>query len=218
MATPAEMSARERLRDKLALLHEEETRLAALEDGRQRAVEQVREVAHRLHEAETALSELQADDPLRRAYAYVNQQVIDDDADTLAAAALVEKLRVEHDQASAIDETLSGEIEQAQIWLRRARNEVRIALAAIVNDSAELRHLLDSQDHHFAAIRGIKKACTVIADTLKGDVSNEFFSRWQAAVPLNPDAIGYFVDEEPAARWDAALSQILIDPDTELPR
>jgi hypothetical protein len=70
----------------------------------------------------------------------------------------------------------------------------------------------------FCQIRGIRKACLVIADHLKGDASREFFSRWQASMPLDPTVINYPLDEAPATEWTSALEAILLDdPGSPLP-
>jgi hypothetical protein len=164
MTTP-EMSARARLRERLTWLQDEETRLAALEDGHHRAQEQTREAAHRLHEAEIALGALQRDDPMRRTYAFVNSGVIEDDTATLAAQAAADRARADHDRVSDIDRNLSAEIEQSQARLRRAHNDVRAALAAVINDSDALKALLDAQDHAFSVIRGVRKACAIIHES-----------------------------------------------------
>jgi hypothetical protein len=208
---------RTHLREKLALLKREQDHVTALEQAQQRSNERLREIAHRLHEAELALAEIQRDEPLRRTYQFVNQEVVEDQADTIAATTVVEKLTGEHDECSMIDDTLVAEIATAQQRIRYAHNDVRRALAAIVNDSPELRYLLDEQDRHFAAIRGIKKACQIIANALGGDTSSEFLSRYQNNQPVNPEIVGYPIDETPAEQWAKALNAILIDPDTELP-
>jgi hypothetical protein len=65
----------------LAALHEEEQRLAALEEGQGRISEQVRTSAYGLREAETRLGELQRDEPERRVYAYVTDAPVENGAE-----------------------------------------------------------------------------------------------------------------------------------------
>jgi hypothetical protein len=206
-----------RLREKLTLLHEEEQRLTALEDGQLRAEEQRREAGERLRAAEAALRDAHRDEPGRLAYAFVNNEVIE--RQSLAQAqALVEQRQREHDQAREIDSALATEIELAQRRLRQCRSNLHEALAAVVTAAPEFTALMDA---HTAAWRRLRSVRVCLRDVVQRACQGYMPQPLEsliAAVETLEERVGYEVDQHLISAWRSALERLATDADAELPR
>jgi hypothetical protein len=172
----------------IAALTEEQRRLDALEDARTRAREQSWAAASNEREAETALRKVRADERSRLAYAFAEGNVESVSPVTIAQSGLA-AAQAEIARITEVEEALDTELITVSNRRDRAQTAVHAALAALVCNSPEFHHLLAEQTKAWARLRGIRKACALIAHELHAQMPDEFDKRWQAVVSLDPQAV-----------------------------
>jgi hypothetical protein len=208
---------RDQLLQAIAAMREEEQRQQALAAGREKAREQSWAVAAQIREAEAALKDAQVNEPIRLAYDFAAGI----DSTTIwpveAAQDTLAKEQAEYDRILHLEQVLDSELSQIRGRLRECQSQLNAALAALVCNSEAFHSLFRAQTAAWARLRGIRKCFREIERACNGYMPAEYSDSWQATVSLNLDAINLPTEDAPAQVWRAALAELAIDPDAELP-
>jgi hypothetical protein len=219
------IEARDALLTAIAALQEERQRHDALEAGREKARSQNRELSNKVAEAEAELKRTKDAENSHIAYSFISGSY-DAASPVSTAQAALDTLQCDYAQTEHIEAALDNEIASVSHRLDRAQDAVYAALAALVVNSAEFEQLFAEQTKAWARLRGIRKAFALIQRELHGYLPQQLADKWQAVVSLDPEAkyvhngeglVAIPTDETPAQMWHEALSNLLIDPDAELP-
>jgi chromosome segregation ATPase len=201
----------------IAALAEEEARLQGLETARERSDSELAHRHHQLMEASAALRDARRSEPAALAYAWANNETLEDGQPTAEAEALVTRRRADHDHQTEISNALTAEISQIQQRVARAHDHLNSVLAEVVCNSDEMRALMAQLDEAWARIRGIRKAMDFITSDLKGNMPSALLSHWQASVPTDHRIVGYDTDESPFQAWSKTLEALRRDASVSLP-
>jgi hypothetical protein len=206
---------RERLRDAIARLAAEQTKLATLEAGQERAHEQLHEARRRLSDAQSALRKATAEEPSRLANAYLSNGAVEDDPVAIAKSN-VSAAQTEVSRLGKVEAALSLEIERSQAALRTHRVVQYELMAEIVTSSDEYRLLIESHRNAWRQLRSIKTALKIVAAGLEGYLPQKYLDESGVAEPLE-ERVGYPIDNALVSAWREAMAQLAEDADTELP-
>jgi len=205
--------ARQRLRQAVEAVREEEARLQALEAAQLRAGDQLCAAQSTVIEAESILQQTERIDPEHLAYSFAAGETIE--RPIAETRARLDRAKSELEHMEEIQQALESEMQRVQRRLRLRRSSVYEALADVVCESPEFARLFSELENTWARLRGLRKCFRAIQDSLSGHMPGPLMSRWQTVIALDYD-VSYPLDEQPAQLWSQALERLLIDPDAIL--
>ena len=206
--------ARQRLRQAVEAVREEEARLQALEAAQLRAGDQLCAAQSTVIEAESILQQTERIDPEHLAYSFAAGETIE--RPIAETRARLDRAKSELEHMEEIQQALESEMQRVQGRLRLRRSSVYEALADVVCESPEFARLFSELENTWARLRGLRKCFRAIQDALFGHMPGPVMSRWQTVVPLDYD-VSYPLDEHPADLWSQALAAVQADADAKLP-
>jgi hypothetical protein len=133
-----------------------------------------------------------------------------------SAQLALEAAQAEASQIERIEGALDSELIQVTNRLQARQAAVHRALADLVCSSAEYQSLLEQHTAAWQRLRTIKVALRTIQTALRGEHPQRLAELIGLSEPLEV-RVGYPVDNELVGAWRAALQNLLIDPDAELP-
>jgi chromosome segregation ATPase len=184
---------RDKLRAAIAERHEEEARLAALEEAQTRAHQQRQQAQSKLWDAERSLQEATRDAPQRKAYAFLNDDAPDVDpvADAQAAVA---GAQAEATRLAEAETALSDEITRVQFSLRMLRAAQYAALADVLAASAEYQALAEQHSAAWQRLRSVRAALDAVVAGCHAQYPKKLEDEPRRVEPLAADRVGYPAD------------------------
>ena len=210
------VAARAKLAEIISQVQCKEDRLSALNEARNRSREQLRQSTHQLTERKTALNSAITKNREHLAYAYLNNDLLDDPV--LEAKARVEVAEQEADRFSEIETSLSDEIRRVQTNLRDLKMRLYTAMSDVVVASPEYRGLVDAHKQAWQQIRTGKIALRSVAHSLHGSLPDQYSNLSEISEPTESTAIGFQYNKAFVERWSTALAHLETFADAELPQ
>jgi chromosome segregation ATPase len=208
--------AREALTAAVTALRDEKSRLAQLEQARERAREESWGLPDRVANAEIELRKARADEDSRLAYEFASGGDVSEVSPISACQKALDEARAEQERISRVENALDGELERAGVRLRRAEAAVNEALADVVIGSAAYAQLLEQHAAAWQRLRSVKTVMRVIVQALCGFAPQALIDKIDMAEPLDI-RVGYGVEDKFVGAWADSLAALLVDPDAELP-
>jgi predicted nucleic acid-binding Zn-ribbon protein len=209
------IALREKLRTAIDRRDSERKKLTALEAGKSRVHDQLREVERRKRDAEDALHDAKNRESSWLARAYLYDNTLTDDP-VAAQQANVNTLAAEAAKLDKISRAISGEIDQLQSTVRNAMHDVYRSMSAVVVASDEFQLLIESHRAAWKQLRTIKTAIRAVSSGLNGYCPQNFSDEAIRSEPLEPRR-GYDIDEDLVGSWSAALADLEQNSDAEFP-
>jgi hypothetical protein len=207
---------RDKLRAAISAHAEETHRLAALEQARERARTEKHAARDHLIEAEADLDEARQAEPQALAYAFANNQPIDDGLLAEKQAELDTQARAVH-RAERVEQAIEAEIEESERRLHRREHDKRAVLAEVVCNSSEFQAILQAQAQAWAVLRTMRHiGIELVLPACAGYAPNAVYSKLQNVEPLE-NRVGWDIDEKLIEEWRSALAQLATDADAALP-
>lgn len=215
--SPGPSSSRAKLRQAINALKAAEGRIETLEQARDRAAAQIREMYDSLKEAEAALANSKLNERQYRVNAFVNGE--ETAPPTLEAE---RKLAQAQGALQGLNDTqaiLIEEIEKLNGQLRHRNTAVHEALSDVIVGSSEFAHLFNEYQAAWGRLRGLIRAFVTVQRELHGYMPDRFMNMDHRSVPLDPERNGPFPapDPEPSAAWAESLARLAEDADADLP-
>jgi chromosome segregation ATPase len=208
-------ASRDRLRDAIARVRQEQERLTSLEEAQTRAHDQLRDAEHALSDAESALQRVNRDEQSRLAYQFVNNGAVDDDP-VADAKAIVTTAQAEVERLEKVETALASEVDRVQATLRTLRVTQYTIMTELVCGSNEYRSLIEAHTAAWQRLRTIKTALKTVSAGLHGQMPQALMDEALRAEPLEV-RVGFPVDAVFVDAWVNALAALENDASAELP-
>lgn len=208
---------RDKLRSALAARSEDQVRLTALEEARERARQKRWAHSDTVADAEQAVNRAKHTDPVDRVYDFLNTNETSVSSQGLVEAEVaLQEAQAEYRNITELEDAIDGEITTVNSRIADRQRAVNDAMAALVSNSPEYQRLFKELDETWARLRGLRK-CFATISRLCPQIHPSLSEKGQSVQPLDWTRTGFPNDEQPTQVWSEALARLLQDPNTKLP-
>jgi len=195
--------------------HAASARLQQLEEAALRASDECRAAYTARDDAEQALRAVQQRNPAELVDAFLANQPIDH-LRLKEAEAKVRHAEAEFQRYQELEKALQAEITRAQSDLRMRAASLHAALAAVICASPQFQQLRADLKAAWFRLRSLRETFAKVQTACAGHMPNDVMGA-MASEPLE-ERVGFPIDGALVSAWETALTNLLTDPDAELPQ
>jgi hypothetical protein len=210
-------SARDRLRAAIANFVEERERINGLEQGRDRAQDEQRQLRTELIEAERELASARHDEQVSTAYSYINREATDGGLLLAEKSAELDRIGRQIQRSEEVERAIAAEIEQAERRLRMRQRDLNEAMGDFLCSSPQCAELLNAVEAVWRHLRTLMVLGGEFITACRAYCPASIMSKLQIHETLQDNIVGFPLDPF-IGEWRAAFAELAaLNPDTQLP-